>query len=158
MSNKIQTDFGKGGGMSLFIPYAHGNTNEAKVRKVFDYLGTIRLVKFLNETNKTTGKEYKMVYIYFEKWNETKNTRKFQKNVQADGGHKVKYNDGIGYWTVLPNKHWVQKKCEIKQQEPQTVVEQWMEVLTNYNDTYESIFNRDLREIFACDACERIVV
>ena len=107
MSNnrQIQTDFGKDGGMSLFIPYAHDNTNEVKVRKVFDYLGTIRLVKFLSETNKTTGKKYKMVYVYFEKWNETKKTRKFQKNVQADGAVEGCIVDGSDVVNMRTSLH-----------------------------------------------------
>jgi hypothetical protein len=157
MSNnkRIQVDFGADGGMSLFIPYVHGNATEEKIRNVIerrDNLGVIRLVKFLNETNKTTGKEYKMVYVYFEKWNETKKTRKFQKNVQANGGVKVKYNDGIGYWTILPNKHWVQKTYKNESLEkiiPNDVLNCCNQY--NYNDTYESLFNSDLRVLFDCE-------
>ncbi len=146
MIKPIQTDF-VGEGMSLFIPFVHANVSEEKIRKVFANLGTIRLVKFLDDISKTTGKPYKMVYIYLEKWNETKKTRKFQTNVQENGGLKVKYNGGVGYWTVLPNKHWTQKTYRVK--EP---------VVVDYNDTYESIFNSELREIFGCVACEGILV
>ena len=130
--------------MSLFIPYAHDNTTEAKVRQVLESreeMGVIRSVKLLNETSKTTGKKFKMIYIFFEKWNETDKVRQFQKTVLSDGGAKVKYNAGIGYWTILPNRSRVQPGCDLQQQ-PQ--------VKYNYNDSYDSIFNSDLREMFGC--------
>ena len=164
---QFKLDFGTSGGMSLFIPYVHLNTKESHIRYIFEQrekLGVIRLVKFIKRTNNDTGKEYNMVYIYFKYWYDTRATCDFQTRIQEERVLKVMYND-TRYWNVVPSNFWFKSSyadkdtidclelnlADLKDEYEicRNLVEKYRRF--NYNETYESVFNRDLRELFGCD-------
>ncbi len=151
----MKLDFGKSGGMSLFIPRVEMNVTVDQVSYVFESLGVVRLVKFI----KRIEKEYKMAYVYFEYWHDNYVTRDFQTKIQELSQLKVTHS-GSRYWIVMPSKYWFQSVNEeifdyelerLKEEHElqKVLLKKYREAY--YNDSFEDIYNRDMRELLGCD-------
>ena len=167
MDNTIKIDLGTSGGMSLFIPYVDQNVTYDNMRYVFEQqmrLGVIRRINFIKRT-RADGVEYKMAYVYFDYWYNTKRTHDFQTSIQSDRKMNMVYFSRTRYWKVLVSKQWYNDTYGLRNENNFNYTEAYdlkderdlyIELVNkyrelNYNEGFEDIFHRDMREHLGCD-------
>ena len=157
-----KVDCGTHGGMSLFISYIPLGVTYEQIRYVFEYqekFGPIRLIKLIKRKTKT-GSEYNVAYIYFKFWYNCQRTYDFQMKIQKNGSLNVKCDSKNHYWKVVSNKYWIASKYELDGmrlelydlKDKHDIVSKLLDKYRDYyyNDTFEGIFDRDMRELMGC--------
>ena len=172
MDNAISIDFGTDGGMSLFISYLMPSITYEQIRFVFEYqekLGPIRLIKLIQRKSRA-GQDYNMAHIYFKHWYNTPNTIDFQTRIQQLGYLEVKCDSKNHYWKVQVSKFWTEATYGPKAdfdcvnielhdlKDKHGIVCGLLEKYRDhcYNDTYEAIFDRDMRELLGVPSAREL--
>jgi hypothetical protein len=104
-NTKIETN---NNGMSICIPRAFANINEARVRKVFDKLGifTIARVDMIQRKNEK-GDAYQRIFVHIQDWTETADAQKARDRLLAGKELKIVYDDPW-FWKASLNT-WAPK-------------------------------------------------
>lgn len=107
-SNNYKTNTTGEAGMSICIPRAFANINEARVRKVFDALNifTIDHVDMIQRKNEK-GDAYQRIFIHIKEWSETADARKAKERLLAGKELKIVYDDPW-FWKASLNT-WAPK-------------------------------------------------
>ena len=167
MDNTIKIDLGTSGGMSLFIPYVDQNVTYDQMRYVFEQqerLGVIRHINFVKRIRED-GVEYNMAYVYFDYWYNTKRTRDFQTSIQPCHKMNKVYFSRTRYWKVLASKQWYKDTYGLRDlikfydrevDDLKYERDLYIELVNKYrelqyNEDFECIFHRDMREHLGCE-------
>jgi hypothetical protein len=107
-SNNYKTNTTGEAGMSICIPRAFANINEARVRKVFDALNifTIDRVDMVQRKNEK-GDAYQRIFVHIKEWSETADAQKARERLLTGKELKIVYDDPW-FWKASLNT-WAPK-------------------------------------------------
>jgi hypothetical protein len=95
-------------GMSICIPRAFANINEARVRKVFDKLGIFRIARVdMIQRKNEKGDAYQRIFVHIQDWTETADAQKARDRLLAGKELKIVYDDPW-FWKASLN-NWAPK-------------------------------------------------
>jgi len=95
-------------GMSICIPRAFANINEARVRKVFDALGIFSIARVdMVQRKNEKGDEYQRIFVHIKDWTTTVNAQKAKERLLSGKELKIVYDDPW-FWKASLNT-WAPK-------------------------------------------------
>lgn len=86
---------------SIVLPYVFTNVTDEHISKIIGdelELGTISSISRIVKTNHTTGYEFNVVFIHFEKWNTTDMAEMVRKRLLNDQDAKIYHDQYEHFW------------------------------------------------------------